>query len=80
MTALGPILVTGASGCVGRAVTARLLSEGYEVRAVRRRASQPPSPLNQRPNLTWIDADLLYAWSIAPISAMLPITLRRTSK
>lgn len=38
------LLVTGATGCVGRAVVAEALSRGWRVRGVARRAPSPPLP------------------------------------
>ncbi|HEY8372059.1 MAG TPA: SDR family oxidoreductase [Pseudonocardiaceae bacterium] len=49
-----PILVTGGSGVLGRAVVDRLVAAGHRVRVMSRR----PAPAELRPELEWATADL----------------------
>ena len=49
------LLITGASGFLGRYTVARALQQGYRVRAISRRK---PLPQVTHPNLTWVQADL----------------------
>ncbi len=58
------VLVTGATGFIGRYSLARLLESGYEVHAV----SNQQSP-TARDGVTWHRADLLDLESIAPLMA-----------
>lgn len=58
------IFVTGASGFVGRAVTARLLAEGHAVRALVRPGSL--RPLNATPGLETAAGDVSDAASLLP--------------
>ena len=51
-----PVLVTGATGFVGRAVVPALLAAGYRVRATTRRPAR-----GQDPRVEWIEADLARA-------------------
>lgn len=51
------IFLTGATGFVGRALTARLLERGVRVRALARPRKR--RPLWHHPNLSWIEGDLL---------------------
>lgn len=56
-TGLKPVLVTGASGCVGSLLVEELLGAGFAVRATDRPQAQSPEPRN---GLTWVDADLTH--------------------
>src|SRR3954471_10999304 len=53
MNALGPVLVTGATGFVGSGIVRALRNDGYEVRALVR----PSSPLA---NLTGLDIETVH--------------------
>jgi farnesol dehydrogenase len=44
MTALGPVLVTGATGFIGTRLAGALVEQGCRVRALSRRAHPPPPP------------------------------------
>ena len=46
------VALTGATGFVGKAVLARLVKAGWQVRALTRRAQQP------QPGVSWIDGAL----------------------
>jgi uncharacterized protein YbjT (DUF2867 family) len=50
----GPILVTGATGTLGRVVVERLVAAGHEVRGLTRRATPPDQPAGVR----WHTGDL----------------------
>ncbi len=52
------VLVLGGTGRTGSRVLARLLEEGADVRAIVRSAARVPHDLQQRPNLTLVEADL----------------------
>lgn len=52
------VLVTGAPGCVGRAVVRRLLADGHSVRAIWRGASPADAGLPQEGAIEWVRADL----------------------
>jgi nucleoside-diphosphate-sugar epimerase len=52
------VLVTGAPGCVGRAVVRRLLADGHAVRGIWRGASPAPAGLPEHDALEWVRADL----------------------
>lgn len=58
-----PILVTGATGTLGREVVSRLVEQGREVRAISRR-DQPPTA-----SVEWIRADLAEPGSLGPAVA-----------
>jgi nucleoside-diphosphate-sugar epimerase len=51
----GPVLVTGAGGCVGRALVDVLLERGVDVRGVDRPQVRPPET---RAGLEWVGADI----------------------
>lgn len=50
----GPVLVTGGTGTLGRAVVRRLLAEGHDARVLSRR----PRPENDREPYAWATGDL----------------------
>lgn len=50
-----PVVVTGGTGTLGRAVVTRMIEAGHEVRVVSRR----PAPTADRPGRQWATADLL---------------------
>ena len=59
MTLDSPILVTGATGFVGRYVVRALLARGYNVAAIIRRSSSPPPRLK---NTEWIPKEFAQDW------------------
>ena len=61
-----PVLLTGATGFVGRAVLAELLGRGVPVVAVSRR---PGAAL---PGVTWVAADLLTPAGRAAVAGLAP--------
>lgn len=61
-----PVLLTGASGFVGRAVLAELVARGIPVHAVSRR------PVPARPGVTWHQADLLTPGGRAQVAGLAP--------
>lgn len=58
------VLVTGATGCVGRHALPHLLARGWDVHAV----SGPKGPV-EMPGVTWHAADLLDPAAAAPLAA-----------
>jgi nucleoside-diphosphate-sugar epimerase len=54
MTSRGRVLVTGATGCVGRFALPRLVRNGWDVRAVRSKRDAP-----EIPGVTWLQGNLL---------------------
>lgn len=62
----GPILVTGAGGCVGRALVDLLLARGATVRAVDRPGVKPSAPSGTG-KLEWLSADLTSQAALAPL-------------
>ena len=62
----GPVLLTGATGFVGRAVLAELVARGIKVHAV----SRHPGPL--QPGVTWHQADLLTQQGRAAVVGLAP--------
>jgi uncharacterized protein YbjT (DUF2867 family) len=64
--ASGRVLVTGATGCVGRALLPALCAAGYEVVAASRR---PVKQSRGAPNVTWRQCDLLRPGTLASVFA-----------
>lgn len=59
MTTNKTALVLGISGGIGGEVARRLLSRGWQVRALARSGRPDGSPLGKEPNLTWVKGDAL---------------------
>ncbi len=53
------VLVTGGTGFLGSILIDQLLRQGIPVRAIRRTTSRMPSLLENRPDLEWVEGDVL---------------------